>query len=247
MKKQLSHKQRKLISSLSQKKYRNQHQLFIVEGIKSVTEFLASSYELYDIYVTDNNLFQEFNPTLVTQRDLQQLSQLKNANEVLAVFEIPIQELKLSSKQILALDNINDPGNLGTIIRICDWFDIKDILCSTDTVDCYNSKVVQASMGSLSRVNIHYVNLPEVLESINLPIITAEMNGDNVYKTELPNQFILVMGNEANGVSERIHELANLRLSIPQYGENPSTESLNVAVATSVLISEFKRQDLFEC
>ena len=164
-----------------------------------------------------------------------------NPNKVLAIFRIPEALETANSGLILALDSLNDPGNLGTIIRLCDWFGISRLICSEDTVDCYNSKVVQASMGSLTRVQIHYTDLPFFFKNTELPIFIADMNGENVYTSKLPEEGVLVMGNEANGISETVSQLANHVLSIPRFGKMQQTESLNVATATAILLSEFRR------
>ena len=142
---------------------------------------------------------------------------------------------------MVALDAINDPGNLGTIIRLCDWFGIEELVCSFQTVDCYNTKVVQATMGSLTRVNINYVDLPEFLSQTQLAIFGTYMDGDNLYKSTLPGSGVLVMGNEANGISDAVSKVVTTRLTIPRFGDLKSTESLNVATATAILLSEFKR------
>lgn len=237
----LSNKYHKLITSLSQKKYRQKHQLFVVEGVKVVREFLKSSYELEILFSTDNDFsfldcFIEVSP-----QELKKISSLKTPNKVLALFKIPRETKVDSSGLILALDTINDPGNLGTIIRLCDWFGVKQLICSSETVDCYNSKVVQASMGSLTRVSISYLNLAAYLERVSLPIFVADMDGVSVYKSQLPSSAILVMGNEANGISEPIKQLISTKLSIPRYGNSQQVESLNVASATAILLNEFRR------
>ena len=237
----LSNKYHKLITSLSQKKYRQKHQLFVVEGVKVVREFLKSSYELEILFSTDNDFsfldcFIEVSP-----QELKKISSLKTPNKVLALFKIPRETKVDSSGLILALDTINDPGNLGTIIRLCDWFGVKQLICSRETVDCYNSKVVQASMGSLTRVSISYLNLAAYLERVSLPIFVADMDGVSVYKSQLPGSAILVMGNEANGISEPIKQLISTKLSIPRYGNSQQVESLNVASATAILLNEFRR------
>ena len=237
----LSNKYHKLITSLSQKKYRQKHQLFVVEGVKVVREFLKSSYELEILFSTDNDFsfldcFIEVSP-----QELKKISSLKTPNKVLALFKIPRETKVDSSGLIVALDTINDPGNLGTIIRLCDWFGVKQLICSRETVDCYNSKVVQASMGSLTRVSISYLNLAAYLERVSLPIFVADMDGVSVYKSQLPSSAILVMGNEANGISEPIKQLISTKLSIPRYGNSQQVESLNVASATAILLNEFRR------
>lgn len=238
----LSKNQIKLIKSLAQKKFRQQLGLFTVEGIKGITEFLNSAYILENLYTTEAVFnVNETKQLLINATDLKKISQLKNPNTAVAVFKIPNDESIETSNLTLALDDVRDPGNLGTIIRLCDWFGIKNLLCSNATVDCYNTKVVQATMGSLTRVNINYVDLKSFLSESNAEIFGTFMNGENIYKTELPDSGILVMGNEANGVSEAIEKLVTKRLAIPRFGNLKVTESLNVATATSICLSEFKR------
>lgn len=238
----LSKSQIKLITSLQQKKYRQKHKLFVAEGVKVVNELLNSDFKLEILFATNGykNLFN-VELTEISESDLKKVSQLKTPNKVLGIFKIP-EEASIKEKGlVVALDAINDPGNLGTIIRLCDWFGIESLICSSDTVDCYNQKVVQASMGSLTRINIHYTDLMPFLEESKLPRVIADMDGDNVYKTELPEEGILIMGNEANGISNKIRKLINTKVSIPRFGNVQQTESLNVATATAILLSEFKR------
>lgn len=231
----------KLITSLSQKKYRQKHKLFVVEGVKVVQEFLNSSYELEIVFSTDTDFSSTNKFIEVTDQELKKISSLKTPNKVLALFKIPSQKKINSSGLIVALDTVNDPGNLGTIIRLCDWFGVEQLVCSKDTVDCYNSKVVQATMGSLTRVSISYLNLPEYLQTVSLPIFIADMDGVNIHKAKLPASAVLVMGNEANGVSETLKQLVSNKISIPRYGNSNQVESLNVATATAVLLNEFRR------
>lgn len=237
----LSKNHLKLITSLRQKKYRQKHKMFVVEGVKVVREFLNSSFELHQLFSVDLEFDSDCEIIQISEAELKKASHLVNPNTVLAIFKIPEVENSKSDGLILALDAINDPGNLGTIIRLCDWFGIDQLVCSSDTVDCYNSKVVQASMGSLTRVSIQYVDLNHFLQESELPIYTADMDGDDVYQTELPQKAILVMGNEANGISSSINELTNHVLTIPRFGAIQQTESLNVATATAILLSEFRR------
>ena len=237
----LSKNHLKLITSLRQKKYRQKHKMFVVEGVKVVREFLNSSFELYQLFSVDSEFDSDSEIVQISEIELKKASHLVNPNTVLAIFKIPELEKSKSDGLILVLDAINDPGNLGTIIRLCDWFGIDQLVCSSDTVDCYNSKVVQASMGSLTRVSIQYVDLNHFLQESELPIYTADMDGDNVYQTELPQKAILVMGNEANGISSSISALTNHVLTIPRFGAIQQTESLNVAAATAILLSEFRR------
>ena len=236
----------KLITSLKQKKFRIQHQLFVVEGIKTINEFLNSSFVLESLYTL--NTFEGVDSAkqfLISEKQLQQISFLKNSSASLAVFKMKENENISSSSLIVALDNVRDPGNLGTIIRLCDWFGVSELVCNSETVDCYNPKVVQATMGSLTRVTIKYVELDSYLNSkklANTEIFGAFMDGENIYSTsKLLPEGILVLGNEANGISETIEKLITKRISIPRFGEFKATESLNVAMATSILLSEFKR------
>jgi len=231
----------KLITSLSQKKYRQKHKLFVVEGVKVVHEFLNSSYELEIVFSTDTDFSSTDKFIEVTDQELKKISSLKNPNKVLAIFKIPNQINPIMGGLILALDSINDPGNLGTIIRLCDWFGIEQLVCSNETVDCFNSKVVQASMGSLTRVAVSYLDLKKYLQNASVPIFVADMDGLDVYKTKLPDSAVLVLGNEANGISDEIKQLVTTKITIPRYGAFQQTESLNVATASAILLSEFRR------
>jgi TrmH family RNA methyltransferase len=238
----LSKNQLKLITSLKQKKYRQKHNLFVVEGVKTVQEFLNSNFVLNQLFFTEDMGYSSFlNSTEITEQELQKISSLKTPNKVLALFELPTEKTLKTNGLILVLDAINDPGNLGTIIRLCDWFGIDQLVCSNDTVDCFNSKVVQASMGSLARASIYYTNIIEYLSTSKLPKFAADMNGENVYTTSLPKNAILVLGNEANGIRKEVYsEITNV-ISIPRFGAMQETESLNVATATAIFLSEFKR------
>ena len=238
----LSKNKLKLITSLQQKKYRTSHNLFIVEGVKVVDEFLNSNFELEQLFCVDNSGYQLVDEiTLISPVELKKISVLKSPNNVLAIFKIPKTIEPIKKGLILALDNINDPGNLGTIIRLCDWFGVDQLVCSRNTTDCYNSKVVQSSMGSLTRVSIVYTDLELYLNEADLPKYASLMDGENVYQSNLPKEAILVMGNEANGISDSILKLLTHSVSIPRFGNLQQTESLNVATATAILLSEFKR------
>ena len=242
----ISKNQIKLITSLSQKKYRQKHKLFIAEGVKVVGEFLASSFELETLFCIDGFESEVSDQKIVriSENDLKKISNLKTPNKMVGLFRIPTQKPQKNSNLIMALDAVNDPGNLGTIIRLCDWFGVDQIICSNDTVDSFNQKVVQASMGSLTRVSIHYLDLANYLTNTNLPAFIADMDGVNVYNTQLPKEGILVMGNEANGVSEKIKQLVTTKIAIPRFGAIQETESLNVAAAAAILLSEFRRGNL---
>lgn len=238
----LSKNQFKLITSLRQKKYRLKHHLFIAEGTKVVDEFLNSNFEVDSLFCVDDSSYSTIeNRFLVSEAVLKKISTLKSPNNVLGIFKIPkVSNLK-NEGLILVLDGVNDPGNLGTIIRLCDWFGVDQLICSEDTVDCYNTKVVQATMGSLTRVSIVYANIETYLKSTELPVFATLMDGENVYNCKLPEQGVLVMGNEAKGIREHILELSNNAISIPRFGDLKQTESLNVASATAIFLSEFKR------
>ncbi|WP_179009847.1 TrmH family RNA methyltransferase [Winogradskyella forsetii] len=241
----LSKNQIKLIKSLSQKKARQQNGLFIVEGIKGISEFLKSDYRLKNLYTTD--LIFEAPTHLITEiseTDLKKISTLKNPNTALAIFEIPDEQAAQQNGLTIVLDDVRDPGNLGTIIRLCDWYGVKNLVCSQNTVDCYNTKVVQATMGSLTRVNVQYLDLITYLESIKTEVFGTFLTGENIYTTNLPSNGIIVLGNEANGISEAIEVHVTRKVTIPQFGEIKDTESLNVANATAILLSEFRRRTI---
>ena len=239
----VSKNQIKLITSLQQKKYRNTNKLFFAEGVKVIQELLQSNFELEHLYSTLND-FEEVSKvkkTLIDDSDLKKISALSTPNSCLAVFKIPVEKERIESGLILALDSVRDPGNLGTILRLCDWFGINQLLCSKETVDIYNPKVVQATMGSIARVNVNYVDLNVFIAETKLPIFGTFMDGENIYKVSLPQEGIIVMGNEANGISAELERLIQNRLTIPRFGDIQKTESLNVATATAIVLSEFRR------
>jgi len=235
----ISNRQAKLITSLKQKKYRNQLGLFVAEGPKVISELIDEGLELYWWFSTEES--GEENHFLIDESDLKKISFLKTPNTSLAVFKIPEVSSLPDTGLIVVLDSLRDPGNLGTIIRLCDWFGVEHLVCSPDTVDAYNPKVVQASMGSLARVKIHYHSLPSFLKVTNLPVFGGFMDGNDVYKERLPKDAILVVGNEANGISPEIEAFVSSALTIPRFGRLQKTESLNVATATAILLNEFRR------
>ena len=240
----VSKNQIKLINSLQQKKYRKLHNLFIAEGKKVIQELLDAQFSLAYLFVTKADLF-DTNPAaiLISENELKKITALTTANDCLAVFEIKETSFKPTTELELALDNIKDPGNMGTIIRLCDWFGISKMVCSEETVDVYNPKVVQATMGSIARVNVVYTHLATYLKATDLEIFGTFMDGKNMYKTKLPSKGIIVMGNEANGISSEIEQLVTQKISIPRFGSLQQTESLNVATATAIILSEFKRSE----
>ena len=239
----VSKNQIKLISSLQQKKYRIQEQLFVAEGIKCIQELLNASFEPVYLFATAAVFPEEYaaNVTYVSAAELQKMSALSTANTCLAVFKIPQAKQRHDRGLIVALDDVRDPGNLGTIIRLCDWFGIEQLFCSAETVDVYNPKVVQATMGSIARVAVHYLDLPHLIGSTHLSVFGTFMDGKSIYESTLPDSGIIVMGNEANGISAEISEMITKRIAIPKFGMLQQTESLNVASATAIVLSEFKR------
>ena len=240
----LSKAQKKIITSLAVKKYRDKEKLFIVEGEKSVKEFLSSHYTVKSVYCTHNT--EEIYPGCekISATEMEQISNLKTPSGVLAVIEIPeiIFDKNIFTKElVIALDNIQDPGNLGTIIRLADWFGIKNIICTPDTADAYNPKTVQATMGALTRVNIIYADLLSILKGLDkVSIYGTFLNGENIYETSLEQNGVVIMGNEGKGISTEIEKLVTKKLYIPSFGGG--SESLNVAVATAIVCSEFKRR-----
>ena len=242
----LSKIEAKYIQSLYHKKQRDELSVFIVEGLKGVDELLNSSFVVQKIFAVndwEHPLMGKAQLTRVSEEELQKISGLQTANKVLAIAEQQnfIAQKPQKGRITLALDGIQDPGNMGTIIRLCDWFGISKIVCTEETVDIYNPKVVQATMGSLARVEVLYTNLADYLKTTDLEIFGTFMEGKNIYKQELPARGIIVMGNEANGISTDIENLVTQKINIPRFGSLQQTESLNVATATAVILSEFKR------
>jgi TrmH family RNA methyltransferase len=240
----VSKNQIKLITGLQQKKYRKQYELFIAEGIKVIQELLNSNFELHHIYTADVQLFKGISAdkvTVITAEELKKISALTTPNECLALFKMAWPAGIKEQGLIIALDEVRDPGNLGTIIRLCDWFGIKQIICSLQCADMYNPKVVQATMGSLSRVNVSYTDLNDFLKETALPVFGTFMDGENIYNTQLPEEGVIIMGNEANGISSQIEQQVSHRIAIPRFGDLQRTESLNVATATAIILSEFRR------
>jgi len=238
----VSKNQIKLVKSLHQKKYRNKYNLFVAEGIKVVRELVHSDFKVNAMYSSDLEIDLGTTDIIesVSQDELKKMSALNAPNRILGVFEIPQAQKPNFDGWVVVLDDIRDPGNLGTIIRLCDWFGIEHLVCSSNTVDCFNPKTLQATMGSISRVNIGYTDLQTFLKNAPVTVFGAFMEGDVVYGATVPKTGILVMGNEANGISEEVEALVTQKISIPQFGES-RTESLNVATATAILLNEIRR------
>jgi len=235
----------KRITSLNQKKYRNREGIFVAEGVKVITELLSSSLELVALYGERDSAFAKALQKKHTSKleeaspaELKKISFLKTPQKAVALFKIPEQKVVDRSGLTLLLDDVRDPGNLGTIIRLCDWFGIKQLICSLQTVDCYNPKVVQATMGSLTRVDIIYTDLQRYLEAEERPVYGTFMDGENIYGSTLSQEAVIIMGNEANGISSVIERYVTSRVAIPRFGSEQVTESLNVATAAAICLSE---------
>lgn len=226
----------KYIRSLRQKKFRQAHGMFVAEGVKLVRELLDASFEADQIYTVSPKEFP--NAIVVSDSELKQMSSLVQPNKVLGVFKIPEAVPLDFSEWVLALDGIRDPGNLGTLIRLCDWFGIAHLICSEDTVDAYNPKVLQATMGSIARVHIHYTNLGDVLENCGVPIYGASMEGEPLYGANLGESGVLIMGNESHGLRTEVRNMICTTIAIPSNG---SAESLNVATAAAIMLYEIRR------
>jgi RNA methyltransferase, TrmH family len=247
----LSKSQISFIQSLQHKKFRREHGLFLVEGYKSVSEFINSAYQIEAIYYTSTiaskmlKLSQKINAEEISLNILEKISTLKTPQDIIALVKTPthpdLNYTVLQKKFSLALDGIQDPGNMGTIIRTADWFGIYNIICSEDSVEVYNPKVVQATMGSLSRINVYYTDLPAAISAMNLPVFGAMLDGENIYETNFGSEGLLVMGNEGNGLSAEVKALVNKAITIPRAG---NAESLNVAIATAICCSEIHRNKM---
>lgn len=247
----LSKNRIKYIHSLELKKNRKEEHAFVAEGHKLVGDLLGH-FPCRLLVAT--RAWLERNPKKdaqeiieVTQEELTRASLQKAPQEVLAVFEQPTYDMDMSAASrslCLALDDVQDPGNLGTIIRLADWFGIEHIYCSQGTVDVYNPKTVQATMGALARVKLHYCHLPAFIGSLkDVPVYGTFLDGENMYGKELSAHGLIVMGNEGNGISDEVAQLVNERLYIPNYPpQRETSESLNVAIATSVICAEFRRR-----
>lgn len=236
----ISKNQIKFVRQLEQKKYRKKEGLFVAEGPKVVGDLLRAGFKAHTIFATSEWNSQGLSFQEVSEEELRRVSFLQHPQRVLALFFMPSKSIPALSCLSLALDDVQDPGNLGTIIRIADWFGIDTIYCSENTVDAWSPKVVQATMGSIARVNIVYTDLQELISKAHVPVYGTLLDGQDIYSQELSKEGIIVMGNEGNGISPEIRQLINRRLLIPQFHEGP--ESLNVAIATAITCSEFRRR-----
>ena len=234
----ITKKELKWVCDLQNKKKRHEEKAFVVEGKKSIEAFLAAGFHPKVIYGTIST--PSFSVETVNEPTMKRMSSLKNSSPFLAVFPIPTSSALPIQERLLVVDQLTDPGNLGTIIRLCDWFGINHLLCSPQTVDCYNPKVVQATMGSLSRVKVHYVDLVNFFQQNRLPVFGTYLKGDSIYTLELPTAAILVLGSEAHGISEELSSFMTNKITIPRKS-NEGPESLNVATAAAICLGHFCR------
>ena len=242
----ISKNQQKYIRQLEQKKYRKREGCFVAEGTKVVGDLLKR-YQPLALYATESwEAPKSVAYTLVSEEELQRVSFQQHPQQVLALFPIPqpTGPVGLKGSLVLALDGVQDPGNIGTIIRIADWFGIDTIICSEDTADAWNPKVIQATMGSIARVNVIYTNFTELLDTLpsDYPVYGTFLDGENIYTQTLSNEGLIIMGNEGNGISEAVKAKVNQRLLIPDFHQGDTADSLNVAIATAITCSEFRRR-----
>lgn len=244
----------KLVNSLSQKKYRIENGCFVAEGNKCVRD--TWDYFNCRMIIATQPWYEKFGHSghlgkiiIATKQQMERMSQFSTPSDVIAIYDIPeyaIEENDIRDNLSIVLDNIQDPGNFGTIIRIADWFGIKNVICSTTTVDVYSHKVIQATMGAISRVRIFYCDLEDFLSTYSdMPVYGTYLDGKNIYSEQLSSKGLIVFGNEGKGISERLSEFINRRLLIPSYPPGTVTsESLNVGVATAITVSEFRRRSI---
>jgi TrmH family RNA methyltransferase len=244
----------RLIRSLALKRNRSDEGLFVAEGRKLVMDLTTSQLTLHEVFCTEEVLAGLANVkfdriTVLKKNEIERISALKSTPDVIALFEIP--EYDISWEEIrngltLALDSVQDPGNLGTIVRLADWFGIKNMICSEDCADLYNPKTIQATMGAIARIKVHYLSVRNFLSEaikLNIPVYGTFLHGENLYTTNLTSNGIVAMGNEGKGISEEIEILISRKISIPSYPEGTTgSESLNVAVAASIVCAEFRRR-----
>ena len=243
----ISKAQIKFIQSLHLKKNRSENQLFIAEGTKIIDELLQSNqYQIHSIYTTNTSLIKQKHNSIpiyeINTKELAQISTLTTPNQLLAIVHIPqLNSYKIdSNQQYIALEDIHDPGNLGTIIRTADWFGIDTIFCSLNCVEYTNPKVIMASMGSFLRTKLYYTDLKQLFASSNqMPVLGASLDGQNIYEKKLPSAGFLLIGSESHGISSELYTFVKDRIKIPSYG---AAESLNASIANAIILSEWKRQ-----
>ena len=239
----------KQVSSYKQKKFRDQDNVFVVEGNKCVRELLNSDFEIVSIFALESwikeNKLANDNVFAVSEKELERMSNLSTPDKVLAVAkQKTFLKPNVQGILTLVLDDISNPGNLGTIIRLATWFGIKNIVCSNDTVECFNPKVVQATMGAIFHTNIFYTDIAKFLNTIDksFPIYSTVLEGGkNIYKEKLTKEGLIIIGNESRGISNQVKQKVNRPLTIPSFAENKEVESLNASIAAAIILSEFRR------
>lgn len=238
----ISKNQIKYIRSLQQKKYRDELKLFVAEGPKVVNDLLQSNYVVREIFTTDLKLINTSkNVYEIKEKELESISSFHTPNKILAVFEVKTNTVDINSlkdKLVIALDDMRDPGNLGTIVRLADWFGIINVICSETCVDLYNPKTIQSTMGSIARVNVVYASLEEVLPKFK-NVYGAVLDGHSIYKEKLAAEAVVVIGSESHGISESLLKFITHKISIPSF--SLGADSLNAATACAIICSEFKR------
>lgn len=225
---------------MDKKKFRQKYNLFLVEGNKTITELFNSNFKIKEIFSTDPQKLDraDIPVTHISDNELKKISFLQNPKDSVAVCYLS-EEKKLNDGNLqLILDGIQDPGNMGTIIRLADWFGIEQIICSNDTVDFYNPKVIMASMGSFTRVNVVYTDLTEYLSRTGNINIGTDMDGENVYSFNRPEKMNLILGNEGNGMRPETEKFLQKSVMIPRFGKSQSTESLNVSMAAGIILGQ---------
>ncbi|MFN4363771.1 TrmH family RNA methyltransferase [Chryseobacterium hispalense] len=230
----------KVLQSLDKKKFRQKYNLFLVEGNKTITELFNSNFKIKEIFSTDPQKLDRTDIPLthISDNELKKISFLQNPKDSVAVCYLNEEKKVAEGNLQLVLDGIQDPGNMGTIIRLADWFGIEQIICSKDTVDFYNPKVIMASMGSFTRVNIVYTDLAEYLSQTENINIGTDMEGENIYSFNRPEKMNLVLGNEGNGMRPETEKLLEKSIMIPRFGKSQSTESLNVSMAAGIILGQ---------
>lgn len=234
----ITKKEQKWVCDLQSKKKRQEEKAFVVEGKKSIQEFLAAGFQPKVIYGTSSTDVFPFEE--VSFDAMKRMSSLKNPSPYLAVFPKPAPSALPTGGRLLVVDQLTDPGNLGTLIRLCDWFGIQHIVCSNNTVDCYNSKVIQATMGSLTRVAVHYCDLQAFFSENSLPVFGTYLEGESIYTVDFPEEAVLVLGSEAHGISPELSAWMTKKITIPRKSSN-GPESLNVAIAAALCLGHFCR------
>ncbi|WP_435354607.1 TrmH family RNA methyltransferase [Emticicia sp. SJ17W-69] len=247
-----SKQQQKYVQSLQIKKYRQEHQRFLVEGAKSVVELLAADFEIElllcteKFFIENEKKLKKISVEQISQSELEKLGTLQSNDAALAVVKMRENGFLMADEKefVLILDDIRDPGNLGTILRIADWYGIKKVVCSLNTVDFYNPKVISASMGSFTRIKAYYSEISKYIENIdkikNIEIIGTFLSSENVHHFDFPPSGYIVLGNESNGISDEVEKFITKKITIPRFGQ---AESLNVGIATAVVLDNLKRRE----